>query len=59
MKSNQKHDQVEQILIYLHQDIHAVLERLQAINQSVKTISSRLDAVLTTIEVQKNESHRE
>lgn len=49
------HDQAEQILIYIHQDIHTLSERLKVIDQTLKTIKSRVESVVATMEV-KNES---
>lgn len=47
------HQQVEQTLIYIHQDIYALQERLTTINQALKTILSRVEAMQSVIKIEK------
>lgn len=49
------HEQVEQILIYIHQDIHTLEERIKGIDQTLKAIRSRVDSVVATMEAQKKD----
>lgn len=54
------HKQAEQVLIYIHQDIHSLSEQLKVIAQTLKAIRSRVDSVVATMEVHKtDESHGE
>ena len=53
------HKQAEQILIYIHQDIHKVSEQIKILSQTLETIRSRVDSTLAKMEAQENESHRE
>lgn len=54
------HKQAEQVLIYIHQDIHNLSEQLKVIAQTLKAIRSRVDSVIATMEIQKtDEPHRE
>jgi hypothetical protein len=52
MKS--EHDQISQTLIYLHQDVFTLQERLKAIDQALQTILIRIDSVQKAIATEEN-----
>lgn len=51
-------EQTEQVLIYIHQDIHKLALSVKVLYKTLKTINERIDSALETLETleaKKNE----